>query len=154
MSKDLNKMMATGRLGQDPILKYTPNGSAVVTFSVASNRKWKDAEGDEHEDVEWVRCVGWTKLAEICGQYLHQGDKVYVEGRLQTRSWDDADTGQKRFMTEVVLNDMIMLESKGARTNGFTRPEEDEMEARTTKAAPAKAARSATPPTTDDDLPF
>ena len=112
MSKDLNKVMFTGRLGMDPETRYTPQGSAITTFRVASNRRWRTAEGEDREEVEWFRVVAWNKLGEICAQYLQKGSRVYIEGRLQTRSWDDQATGQKRFMTEVIANDMIMLDSR------------------------------------------
>ena len=112
MSKDLNKVMLTGRLGKDPETRYTPQGSAITKFSVASNRRWRTAEGDDREDTEWFNVVAWNKLGEICAQYLQKGSRVYIEGRLQTRSWDDQTTGQKRYMTEVIAQDMIMLDSR------------------------------------------
>lgn len=109
MSKDLNKVLIIGRLGKDPEVKYTPQGSAFARFTVASGRKWRTNEGEEREDTEWFNVVAWDKLAETCGQYLQKGSRVYIEGRLQTRSWDDQQAGQKRYMTEVIANDMIML---------------------------------------------
>jgi single-strand DNA-binding protein len=112
MSRDLNKVMVIGRLGKDPETRYTPQGSAMTRFSVASSRRWRTAEGEDREDTEWFNIVAWDKLAETCAQYLQKGARVYIEGRLQTRSWDDQQTGQKRYMTEVVANDMIMLDSR------------------------------------------
>jgi single-strand DNA-binding protein len=112
MSKDLNKVLIIGRLGKDPETRYTPQGSAMTRFTVASGRRWRTAEGEDREDTEWFNVVAWDKLAETCGQYLQKGSRVYIEGRLQTRSWDDQATGQKRYMTEVIANDMIMLESR------------------------------------------
>ncbi|MEI6777604.1 MAG: single-stranded DNA-binding protein [Chloroflexales bacterium] len=114
MSKDLNKVQMTGRLGADPEMRYTSTGSAVTNFSVASNRTWKDKEGTQHDDTEWFRVVAWDKLGEICNQYLTKGTRVYVEGRLQTRKYTDRD-GQDRYMTEVIAQDMIILSSRGDR---------------------------------------
>jgi single-strand DNA-binding protein len=111
MSKELNKVQLTGRLGADPEMRFTPQGHAVTTFRVASNRSWRSADGESHEDTEWFRIVAWNKLAEICNQYLVKGARVYVEGRLQTRQWQEQD-GQARYSTEVIANDMIMLDSR------------------------------------------
>jgi single-strand DNA-binding protein len=111
MSKELNKVQLTGRLGADPEMRFTPQGHAVTTFRVASNRSWRSADGESHEDTEWFRVVAWNKLAEVCNQYLAKGARVYVEGRLQTRQWQEQD-GQTRYSTEVIANDMIMLDSR------------------------------------------
>jgi single-strand DNA-binding protein len=111
MAKELNKVQLTGRLGADPEMRFTPQGHAVTTFRVASNRTWRSTDGEAHEDTEWFRIVAWNKLAEICNQYLVKGARVYVEGRLQTRQWQDQE-GQTRYSTEVIANDMIMLDSR------------------------------------------
>src|SRR5262245_34569929 len=111
MSKDLNKVQMTGRLGADPEMRFTPQGHAVTTFRVASNRSWRTAEGESHEETEWFRVVAWNKLAEICNQWLSKGSRVYVEGRMQTRQWQDQD-GQPRYLTEVVANDIIILDTR------------------------------------------
>jgi single-strand DNA-binding protein len=111
MAKELNKVQLTGRLGADPEMRFTPQGHAVATFRVASNRSWRSSDGEGHEDTEWFRVVAWNKLAEICNQYLVKGARVYVEGRLQTRQWQDQE-GQTRSSTEVIANDMIMLDSR------------------------------------------
>ena len=114
MSRDLNKVQLTGRLGQDPDVTYTQQGSARVTFTVASNRSWKDGDGQIQQDTQWTPIVAWDKLGEICAEYLRQGSRVYIEGRLQTRSWEDQESGQKRSKTEVVLSEMILLDPKQA----------------------------------------
>lgn len=114
MAKDLNKVQLTGHLGADPEMRYTAQGSAVTTFRVASNRTWRDKDGNTHEETEWFRVVAWDKLGEICNQYLTKGTRVYVEGRLQTRKWTDRD-GQDRYTTEVIAQDMIILSPKGER---------------------------------------
>lgn len=99
-------------LGHDPEMTYMQQGSARVTFTLASNRTWKDSDGQIQQDTQWTPMVAWDRLAEICGEYLRKGSHVYIEGRLQTRAWEDAESGQKRYKTEVVLNEMIMLDAK------------------------------------------
>ena len=116
--KSLNKVQLIGNLGKDPELSYTPSGVAVAKFSVATGERWKDQEGNMQERTDWHNIVAWRKLAEICGQYLKKGSKVYIEGKLQTRSWDDKTTGMKRYATDVVADDLIMLDSKGSGGGG------------------------------------
>ena len=116
--KSLNKVTLIGNLGKDPELSYTPSGVAVAKFSVATGERWKDQEGNLQEHTEWHNIVAWRKLAEICGQYLKKGSKVYLEGKLQTRSWDDKNTGVKRYSTEIIADDLIMLDSKGGSGGG------------------------------------
>lgn len=143
MSKDLNKVMLTGHLGADPQMRYTTQGSAVTTFSVASNRSWKSSDGTQHDDTEWFRIVAWDKLGEICNQYLTKGTRVYIEGRLQTRKWQDRETGQDRYTTEVVASDMIILSSKqdrGAASSDYDAPMDEDM------APPPPSRRSAPSP--------
>jgi single-strand DNA-binding protein len=111
--KSLNKVLLIGHLGKDPEVSYTASGVAVAKFSIATNERWKDQDGNTQERTEWHNIVAWRKLAEICGQYLKKGSKVYLEGRLQTRSWDDKNTGVKRYTTEIIADDLIMLDSKG-----------------------------------------
>ena len=113
MAKDLNKVLLTGRLGADPEMRFTPQGTPVTTFRVASGRVWTGADGEKHEDTEWFRIVAWNKLAEICTTWLGKGDRVYIEGRLQRRQWQDHN-GQDRYTTEVIAQDMIILESRGS----------------------------------------
>ena len=104
----LNKVMVIGNLGQDPELRYTANGDAVATFSVAANETWTDRSGERRERVEWFSVVAWRNLAEVCAQYLEKGRRVYVEGKLQTRSWEGQD-GIKRYKTEVVASQVLFL---------------------------------------------
>lgn len=115
MARDLNKVQLTGRLGADPELRYTAQGSAVVTFRVASNRSWIASTGEAHEDTEWFRVVAWNRLAEICNEYLTKATRVYIEGRVQTRQWVDT-SGQTRYVTEVIASDMILLDGRRADT--------------------------------------
>ena len=107
----LNKVLLIGNLTRDPELRYTPSGAAVCTFSVATNRSYTAADGEKKEEVEFIRIVSWNKLAELCSQLLAKGRKVYVEGRMQTRSWETPDGLQKQ-TTEVVIDDMRILDSK------------------------------------------
>lgn len=111
MARDLNKVMVIGRLGRDPEMRYTPGGSPVTTFSVAASRQWKDGNGENREETEWFNVVVWNKLAEICKEYLRKASRVYIEGRLQTRQWQDQD-GQSHYRTEIIASDMIILDGK------------------------------------------
>ncbi len=106
---NLNKVMLIGNLTRDPEIRNTPNGSTVATFSIATNRIWNDQAGQKQEQVEFHNIVAWRRLAEICGQYLKKGSKIYIEGRLQTRDWTGQD-GIKRYRTEIIAENMIMLD--------------------------------------------
>ena len=108
MSRGLNKVMIIGRLGRDPEMRYTPSGRPVTTFNVATTRSWNSSDGERHTETEWFNVVAWGSLAEICKQHLVKSQQVYIEGRLQTRIWED-NTGTKRSSTEIVANEMIML---------------------------------------------
>lgn len=112
-TRSLNKVLLIGNLVRDPELRYTPKNTAVANFTVATNRSWSDSEGNEQEDAEFTRCVAWGKLAEIVDQILSKGRKVYVEGRLQTRDWEDNE-GNTRRSTEVVADQVIALDSRGS----------------------------------------
>ena len=112
MTRGLNKVMIIGNLGRDPEMRYTPSGKAVTSFSVAVSRSWLKGEGERTETTDWFNVVAWGRLAEICSQYLTKGSMVYVEGRLETRSWE-AENGQKHFRTEVVASDVNILDRKG-----------------------------------------
>ena len=107
MSHGLNKVMIIGNLGHDPEMRYTPSGRPVTTFTVATSRTWNTADGERHTDTEWFNVVAWGNLAEICKQYLTKGQQVYIEGRLQTRRWEDKE-GVKHATVEIVASEMIM----------------------------------------------
>jgi single-strand DNA-binding protein len=111
MARSLNKVQLIGNLTRDPELRYTPQGTAVCTFGLATNRQWTTESGEKKEDAEFHRIVAWNKLAEICSQLLTKGRKAYIEGRLQTRSWQGQD-GAQRTTTEIVASDMIILDSR------------------------------------------
>ncbi|MDH3253821.1 MAG: single-stranded DNA-binding protein [Acidobacteriota bacterium] len=110
----LNKVMLIGNLGRDPEVRSTPSGQTVASFSLATNRKWKDRDGNRQEQTEWHNIVCWGRQAEIAGQYLSKGRQIFVEGRLQTRSWDDKQSGEKRYRTEIVCDNFQMLGSRSA----------------------------------------
>lgn len=112
MSKSLNEVKLIGNVGKDPEVKYTGSGKAVAKFSIATNESHKNNDGDWEEKVEWHNVVAWEKLAEIVGQYVKKGEKVYVSGKLTTRSWDDKTSGEKKYMTEIVAKDVILLGAK------------------------------------------
>ena len=107
----INKVILIGNLGADPEIRYTQSGSQVATFNVATTERWKGQDGNMQESTEWHRIVAWSKLAEICGQYLHKGSRVYIEGKLQTRKWQD-QSGADRYTTEIVAREMKMLDGR------------------------------------------
>lgn len=118
MARGINKVILIGNLGRDPETRYTQDQRPVTNFSVATSESWRDRNTNEqHEQTEWHNVVCFARLAEIAGEYLRKGSKVYIEGRLQTRSWEGQD-GQKRYRTEVIARDMQMLDSRGAQTGG------------------------------------
>ena len=136
----VNKVILVGNLGADPELRYTPSGAPVATFRIATNETWINREGQKEEKVEWHRIVAWGKLAEICGEYLHKGSQVYIEGRIRTRTWEDRD-GNKRYITEILATNMQMLGSPRR-----------EME--TTSETSSLDSTGTDLPEEDDDIPF
>ena len=122
MSRGLNKVMIIGNLGRDTEMRYTPSGRPVTTFSVATTRSWTTSDGERRKETEWFNVVAWGGLAEICNQYLTKGQQVYIEGRLQTRRWEDSE-GKKHSSTEIVANEMIIL---GDRREGQGSDQEDD----------------------------
>ncbi|MBI2049472.1 single-stranded DNA-binding protein [Candidatus Roizmanbacteria bacterium] len=132
MARSLNRVQLIGNLTRDPELRYTPNGSAVCSFGLATNRTWKKETGEKHEEAEFHNIVAWNKLAELCSQFLVKGRKVYVEGRLSTRSWTAQD-GNQRTRTEIVISDMILLDSRRV---------EGELEEEKTITSPQKAEKA------------
>ncbi len=121
MSRGLNKVQIIGHLGKEPEMRYTPSGKPVTTFTVAVSRSWNSADGERHNETEWFNVVAWGNLAEICKQYLTKGQQVYIEGRLQTRRWDDKE-GAKHTSVEIVANEMMML---GERRDHNNQPASD-----------------------------
>lgn len=142
----LNKAMIIGRLGSDPDVRYTQSNTAVATMSVATTERYKDRNGELQENTEWHRVVAWSRLAEICQQYLKKGSLVYFEGPIQTREWEDKD-GQKRYTTEIKALSMQMLDSKG--DSGGSSPKSN-----SNAAAPKAVEIDESFDDMDDDLPF
>ncbi|MDD2922880.1 MAG: single-stranded DNA-binding protein [Anaerolineales bacterium] len=140
MSRSLNKVQIIGYLGKDPEMRYTPSGKPVTTFSVAVSRSWNSTDGERHNETEWFNIVAWNNLAETCKQYLSKGQHVYIEGRLQTRRWDDKE-GQKHTSVEVVASEMIMLDRRDS--NSGHSQESDNASSDSGAAAPA-----------EDEFPF
>ncbi len=145
----LNKAMIIGNLGADPDVRYTQNNTAVATMSVATSERYKDGSGEWQERTEWHRVVAWSKLAEICQNYLKKGSKVYFEGPIQTRQWEDKE-GQKRYTTEIKALNMVMLDRKedGAGGGG------DNRSSGGNNTASAAAFQDSDMDNIDDDLPF
>lgn len=140
----INKAILIGRLGADPEVRYTPSGVAVANFNIATSEEWKDKEtGEKKERTEWHRIVVWSKLGELCGEYLSKGRQVYIEGRIQTRSWDDRD-GNKRYTTEIIASDVQFL---GGRDAGPDSKAVSGASASDFASSPPQAPE-------DDDIPF
>jgi single-strand DNA-binding protein len=117
----VNKVILIGNLGRDPEVRSTPSGQPVASFTLATSRRWKDKSGQKQEQTEWHTIVCWGRQAEIAGQYLTKGKQIYVEGRLQTRSWDDRQTGEKKYKTEIICENFQMLGQRGADFEGGER---------------------------------
>jgi single-strand DNA-binding protein len=149
----VNKVILVGNLGRDPEMRYTPSGLAVANVTIATTEAWKNKAGEAQESTEWHRLVFYNRLAEIAGEYIRKGSKIYVEGRLQTRKWQDQNTGQDRYMTEIIVDSMQMLGSKGSNIpdNTSAMPPLSEKVMESTAAAPSNMAP---PDQFDDDIPF
>jgi len=142
----VNKVILVGNLGRDPELRATPSGQQVASFSLATNRKWKDRDGNRQEKTEWHNIKCWGRQAEVAGQYLTKGRQIYVEGRLETSSWEDRQSGEKKYRTEIICENFQMLGQRGdSAGGGFQAPE-----------GPAPDGPAPGPPaeTEDDDIPF
>lgn len=166
MSRSLNKATLIGNLTRDPELRYTPQGTAVCTFSIATNRQWKTESGEARDEADFHRIVAWDKLAEICSNMLTKGKKVYVEGRIQTRKWQTQD-GQDRTTTEIVISDMLLLDraaggESGGSVDDLDIPDDfadlvDEPKSQKSapkKESPAKKSAPKKQAEDDDEIPF
>jgi single-strand DNA-binding protein len=159
--KSVNKVILIGNLGKDPEVKFTPQGTPVAKITLATNERFKDKDGHWQDRTEWHNVVLWQRLAEIAGEYLKKGGKVYIEGRLQTRSWDDKTSGQKKYMTEVVASDLVLLggrgegageysgSSRGSSSSALAGGNNFDQSAPEHEHAPAGSS-----PITDEDIPF
>ncbi len=147
MARGVNKVILIGNLGKDPEVRYMPSGSAVANVTIATSEQWKDKQsGERQERTEWHNVVFFNRLAEIAGEYLKKGSKVYIEGSLRTRKWQDKNSGQDRYTTEIVANDMQMLDSRGGAGEGGGSGGQQR------QYAPREEAMAE--PDLDDDIPF
>ncbi|MCY3819558.1 MAG: single-stranded DNA-binding protein [Gammaproteobacteria bacterium] len=157
MARGINKVILIGNLGRDPETRYTQGGSAITTFSLATSDQWRDRETNEQQErTEWHRVVCFARLGEIAGQYLRRGSKCYIEGRLQTRSWEDRE-GNTRYTTEVVARDMQMLDSRGDSSGDYAPPPRGGAAQERPQPAPSAAPAADTTDDLDDlddDIPF
>jgi single-strand DNA-binding protein len=148
MARGVNKVILIGNLGQDPEVKYMPSGSAVANLSLATSESWKDkSTGEQVEKTEWHRLVFFNRLAEIAGEYLHKGSKIYAEGRLQTRKWQDRD-GNDKYTTEIRVDQMQMLDSRSGPGASVSAPSQSR------DRSSAQPQPVTTEPEFDDDIPF
>ena len=146
----VNKVILVGNLGKDPEVRYTPTGLAVANITIATSEMWKDKQsGENQERTEWHRIVLYQRLAEIAGEYLRKGSKIFIEGRLQTRKWQDKNTGQDRYTTEIIADSLQMLDSKnsGSMSDSQTPFEKSAAASKAPETAPALDSF-------DDDIPF
>jgi len=156
MARGVNKVILIGNLGQDPEVKYMPNGNAVANITVATSESWKDKNTGENVDkTEWHRVVFFRRLAEIVGEYLKKGSKIYIEGKLQTRKWQDKN-GADHYTTEVVASEMQMLDSRGGGSSDFNQGQNMEggQQQSASQSAPSQAAPAPVNNDFDDDIPF
>ena len=161
--RSLNKVMLIGNLTRDPEIRYTTNGAAVVSFGLATNKSWKNPEGEIQESTEFHNIVAWSKMAEICQQLLAKGMKVYIEGSLNTRSWED-DSGTTKYKTEVRIDEMILLDSKGKQGAGIDEessegnkkesPKEEDSDKKQNEDKAEDSNADKGEDVLDDDLPF
>lgn len=153
MGKGVNKVILIGNLGQDPDVRYTPSGSAVTNLSVATDESYKDRQtGQMVPRTEWHKIVAYNKLAEICKDHLRKGSKVYIEGRIQTRNWEDQN-GQKRYQTEIIANEMRMLDARPEGQQQQQKPQQAPAQYQNATNFQQPQNQQA-PDTLDDDIPF
>jgi single-strand DNA-binding protein len=143
MAKSINKVILVGNVGKDPEVKYTPSGVALAKFSLATNERFKDKSGEWQDRTEWHNVLAWQRLAEIVGEYVHQGAKLYIEGMLQTSNWEDRNSGEKKLRTEIVARDIVLLGSRETNGDGDRDSGEEERE-------PVPAGTGEIP----EDIPF
>ena len=145
MPKSVNKVILVGNVGKDPEVKYSPSGTPIAKFSLATNEKYKDRSDEWQERTEWHNIVAWQRLAEIVGEYVKKGAKLYIEGKLQTSSWEDRESGTKKYRTEIVARDLVLL---GSHENSSS-DDRHKRNGNQHEAAHASSAES-----TDEDIPF
>jgi single-strand DNA-binding protein len=144
MAKSINKVILVGNVGKDPEMKYTPNGVPVAKFSLATNERFKDKSGEWQDRTEWHNVLAWQRLAEIVGEFVQKGSKLYIEGKLQSSSWEDRNSGEKRYRTEIVARDVVLLGS----------PERSSDADRDIPEGERESVHAGTGETDDSDIPF
>jgi len=158
--KSVNKVILIGNLGKDPEIKHTQQGKPVATFSLATNERYKDKDGQWQDRTEWHNIVLWERLAEVAGEYLKKGGKVYIEGRIRTESWDDKQSGQKKYITKIIGSDLVLLGGRGEGGGGdyggssrgvASSSSGNNFDQTAHEPEPAPAASG---PITDEDIPF
>jgi single-strand DNA-binding protein len=142
MAKSVNKVILVGNVGKDPEVKYTPSGTALAKFTIATNERFKDNSGEWRDRTEWHNVLAWERLAEIVGEHVRKGSKIYIEGRLQTSSWEDRQSGEKKYRTEIVARDLVLL---GSHDGPEPEAEDPNRERETVHAASGEIT---------DDIPF
>lgn len=151
MAKSVNKVTLLGNVGKDPEVKFLPSGTAVANLTLATSERTKDKAGEWQDRTEWHNLTAFQRTAEIIRDYVKKGSKIYVEGRIQTRSWDDQASGQKKYRTEIIVNDLVLLSSRGEGEGGYSRSNTGSFDQRSSAAAEDPAAGTEI---TDDDIPF
>lgn len=156
MAKSVNKVILVGNLGKDPEVKYTPSGVPVAKFSLATNERYKDKSGEWQDRTEWHNIVAWQRLAEIIGEYVKKGSKIYIEGRLQTSSWEDKQSGEKKYRTEVIASDLVLLGGRGEGGDSEGRSSRGASAASSFDQRTSHSDEHASHPAeiTDEDIPF
>jgi single-strand DNA-binding protein len=158
MAKSVNKVILVGNIGRDPELKYTPSGTAVVSFSIATNERFKGKAGEWQDRTEWHNVKAWQRTAEIVAEYCKKGSKVYVEGSLRTDSWEDKNTKEKKYRTEIIVNDLVLLSGRGEGGSGGGggrgRAEHTDMDQRVPEQEPQPQPSAKAGEITDEDIPF
>jgi single-strand DNA-binding protein len=149
--KSVNKVILLGNLGKDPEVKYTPAGMPIAKFSIATNERFKDKDGQWQDRTEWHNIVAFQRLAEIVGEYVKKGGKVYIEGSLRTSSWDDKETGQKKYKTEIIANDLVLLSGRGEGGGGGDHSKSSGNNFDQRSPEPEHAGST---PISDEDIPF
>jgi len=160
MAKSVNKVILLGNVGKDPEIRSTPSGTIVASFTLATSDRQKDAQGNWQDRTEWHNLVAFTRTAEIVRDYVKKGTKIYIDGRIQTRSWDDKESGQKKYRTEIIVNELALLSGRedgaGGGSGGYSRPASSSSSAASFDQRPAPAGNDFGPSTeiSDDDIPF
>jgi single-strand DNA-binding protein len=154
MAKGVNKVFLLGRLGKDPEMRATAGGMTIANFTLATSDRTKDAQGNWQDHTEWHNLVAFQRTAEIVRDYCKKGSQIFIEGKIQTRSWEDKESGAKKYRTEILVNELSLLDSKGSGEGGGSYAKSNTAPYTATSAAPAAAPDFAEQGITDDDIPF